>query len=76
MTRKEAAEYLGVSLSHFATFQNKISQIRLGANVRFRKEDIDIFVKDNTIHRCKYCGEVIENWKYCCEDCYNIFEEN
>lgn len=71
MTRQEAAEYLGVSLSHFSTFQNQIKQLRLGANVRFRKIDIDEFVEQNMQKRCKYCGCKITDGNYCCESCYN-----
>lgn len=44
MTRKEAANYIGVSLSTFAKFQNEIKQIRIGKNVRFRKSEIDKFL--------------------------------
>lgn len=44
MTRKEAAEYIGVSLSKFAQFQNEINQIRIGKNVRFRKSEIDKYL--------------------------------
>ena len=41
LTRKEVAEYLGISLSKFATVQKEISCIKFGGVIRFRKEDID-----------------------------------
>lgn len=68
MTRKEAAEYLGVSLRYFSTFQNKIKQFRLGTDkrfVRFRKIDIDEFAASQLEDHCKFCGTVIEKGKSC-----------
>lgn len=46
-TRKQAAEYIGICLASFAKIQNKIPQIRIGKNVRFFKNDIDIYLKEN-----------------------------
>ncbi len=45
LTRKEAADYIGICLSSFAKIQNQISQIKIGRNVRFYKKDIDIFLE-------------------------------
>lgn len=48
-TRKEAAEYIGISLSTFAKIQNKIKQIRIGKSVRFFKKDINEFLEKSKI---------------------------
>lgn len=55
MTRKEAAVYLGISLSQFAaTIQPNVKQIRIKRNVRFRKSDIDEYLEKS----CLYSPEV------------------
>lgn len=46
MTRKEAAEYMGICLASFAKIQHKIKCIRLGRSIRFRKIDIDAFLEE------------------------------
>lgn len=48
LTRKEAAAWLKVSLSHFSKIQNNIKQIKLGKSVRFRKSDIEEYLKSVT----------------------------
>ena len=49
LTRKEAADYIGICLSSFAKIQNQISQIKIGRNVRFYKKDIDIFLEKKKV---------------------------
>lgn len=41
MTRKEAADYIGICLTSFSKIQHEIPQIRIGKNVRFKKTDIE-----------------------------------
>lgn len=45
MTRKEAAEYIQISLSQFAKIQKDIRHIQIGKVVRFRKCDIDEYLE-------------------------------
>ena len=49
LTRKEAADYIGICLSSFAKIQNQISQIKIGRNVRFYKKDIGIFLEKKKV---------------------------
>lgn len=49
LTRKEAAEYIGVSLATFAKFQKEITQIRIGRNVRFRKSALDEYLTSKEV---------------------------
>ena len=49
MTRKEVAEYLGISTSYLSRIQHEIRQIRIGRSLRFRKVDIDEYIKSKTV---------------------------
>lgn len=50
MTRKEAAEYIGISLAAFAKLQNEIPHIKLGKSVRFFKKHIDEFLERKVVN--------------------------
>lgn len=53
LTRKEAAEYLGVrprTLDVWAcTHRYKLKYIKVGRLAKYRKEDLDSFLIDNTV---------------------------
>lgn len=48
MTRKEAAEYIQISLSKFSKIQKDIKCIRIGKSIRFRKSDVDDYLDRNS----------------------------
>jgi excisionase family DNA binding protein len=53
LTRKEAAKYLGVQPETLAVWawsgRYKLPYIKVG-RVRYRKSDLDIFIRTHTIH--------------------------
>lgn len=53
LNRKEASDYLGVSIRHLDNLMSKrmIPFSRLGRRIIFRKIDIDKFVESTNTHR-------------------------
>lgn len=49
MTRREAAEYIQISLSQFAKIQKDIKHIKIGKIVRFKKCDIDDYLESKVV---------------------------
>ena len=54
MTRAEAAEYLDTTPATLSTWactgNRKIPTIRIGRNVRYKKEDLDKYIAKNTVN--------------------------
>lgn len=48
MTRKEAAAYIGISLASFAKIQKDIKSIHIGKSIRFRKDQIDVYLEKHS----------------------------
>lgn len=48
MTRKEVAQYIGISLAKLAMIQSDIKHMKIGRVVRFRKEDVDAYISEHS----------------------------
>lgn len=55
LSREQAAEYLGMSLSSFKKYQKEIPHIQLGRLVKFDVNDLDNYLKSKKVGTANEC---------------------